>query len=162
MHILLGLHKVCRAAHTGTTKEASKPMMKRTVAALLTICMGIAIGVLLAVAGRSGTAVAAPPSPASSASPAPSQSPAYSSPARSRPAPNIGLEEGSSTAVGPGYYIRDYKGRVAVVPSGQAEPEMIFDIQTKMLPELDRQQLADGIYVATYEELIRLVEDYIS
>lgn len=134
-------------------------MIKRTVAALLTICMGIAIGVLLAVAGRSGTAVAAPPSAASSQ---PSQPPAASGPAYSRTAPEIGLEAGSSAPAASGYYIRDYKGRVAVVPSGQVEPEMIFDIQTKMLPELDRQQLSDGIYVETYEELIRMVEDYIS
>lgn len=156
----MDLYKILSAVHTYGTKEASKPMMKRTIAAVLTICMGIAIGVLLAVAGRSGTAVAAPPSPASHLpSPLSQQSsPGYEVPST----PSIAPEEGSSTAVGPGYYIRDYKGRVAVVPSGQTEPEMVFDIQTKLLPEMDRQQLTDGIYVETYEELIRLVEDYIS
>lgn len=60
------------------------------------------------------------------------------------------------------YLIRDYQGRVAVFLEGVEEPEMIFDIYTKTLPELDQQQLTKGIPVEGYQQMTRLVEDYIS
>lgn len=124
-------------------------MVKRMVTAVVTVLMGVGLGVLLAFAGHSGTAVAAPANqPPSSAE----------SPIASEIAPPPAPE----SAVAQGYYIKEYKGRVSVLRSGSEVPEMIFDISTKMLPELDRQQLSQGIYVETYEELVRLVEDYIS
>ena len=42
------------------------------------------------------------------------------------------------------------------------EPEMIFDIFVRTLPEMDQELLRQGIRVETYEELTRLIEDYIS
>ncbi len=39
---------------------------------------------------------------------------------------------------------------------------MIFDIFLRTLPEMDQQLLQEGIQVETYEELTRLIEDYIS
>ena len=61
-----------------------------------------------------------------------------------------------------GYTLRDYNGKVAVFPTGGTTPEMVFDVYTRMLPQADQQRLKDGIYVESYEELIQLVEDYIS
>ena len=39
---------------------------------------------------------------------------------------------------------------------------MIFDIFVRTLPDPDQQLLRQGIEVETYEELTRLIEDYIS
>ena len=61
-----------------------------------------------------------------------------------------------------GYYIVDYNGRVSVIRAGEEVPEMIFDIFTRTLPEVDQRQLEEGVYVGSYEELTRRVEDYIS
>lgn len=61
-----------------------------------------------------------------------------------------------------GYIIRDYDGKVAIFSVGSSVPEMVFDVYTRTLPEEDRERLASGVYVATYEELTALVEDYIS
>ena len=61
-----------------------------------------------------------------------------------------------------GYLLRDYHGRLAVVKAGEETPEMIFDVYTKTLPEADQSMLAEGIYVESYEELLSLIEDYVS
>lgn len=123
-------------------------MVKRVFAATGTVCLGIAIGVLLAFAGHSGTATAAMP-----------QAAPLGEAASLSDLPESGS---SQPAQEPGYYIKDYQGRVAVLKDGSQVPEMIFDIPTKMLPELDRIELARGIYVESYEEMLKLVEDYIS
>lgn len=61
-----------------------------------------------------------------------------------------------------GYYLRDHEGRIAVFPAGSDIPELVFDVYTRMLPQSDQDLLQQGVYVADYEELTRLVEDYIS
>ena len=61
-----------------------------------------------------------------------------------------------------GYYIRDWNGRVSIIRDGEETPEMIFDIYTRLLPEYDQQQLKEGLYVESYEELTAMIEDYIS
>ncbi|MEG0752877.1 MAG: hypothetical protein RR461_03520 [Angelakisella sp.] len=127
-------------------------MIKRVILTIVTIFSGIAIGVLLALAGRSGGFAMAEPVPETSSS----------AEASSEVGQLIIPEENASQSDLPGYFIKEYKGRVSVLKDGSEVPEMIFDIQTKLLPELDRRQLSEGIYVETYEELIRLVEDYIS
>lgn len=129
-------------------------MLKRAMLTIVTVFAGVAVGVLLALGGHSDSLAAAEPPPA----------PREVSSEIGAPA-TIGApippEEVSSTAAG-GYFIKEYSGRVSVIKDGSEVPEMIFDIQTKLLPEVDRRQLSEGIYVETYEELIRLVEDYIS
>ncbi|MEG1687189.1 MAG: hypothetical protein RR276_04835 [Angelakisella sp.] len=131
-------------------------MVKRLIAAAVTVAAGILLGVGLAVAGHSPTAAAASPK-AGRAQPA---APPSSQTSQSSVAGNPATSAGSQTAKG--YFIKEYNGHVSVMRSGSDQPEMIFDISTKMLPELDRKQLSDGIYVETYEELVRLIEDYIS
>lgn len=121
------------------------------ITAALTITAGVLAGVLLAIAGHSTSAIAAPMSSSASLLPDPTSMSGSEIP-----------EKSSSSQPESGYYIKEYKGRVAVVRVGSDTPEMIFDIHTKMLPELDRKQLSDGIYVKSYEEMLRLVEDYIS
>ena len=39
---------------------------------------------------------------------------------------------------------------------------MVFDVYVRLLPEYDRGQLNQGVYVKDYEELINRIEDYIS
>ena len=76
----------------------------------------------------------------------------------------IAKEESRSPQEPPreGYLLRDYRGRLAVVKAGEKTPEMIFDVYTKTLPEADQSMLAEGIYVESYEELLSLIEDYVS
>lgn len=64
--------------------------------------------------------------------------------------------------VSTGYYLRDHDGRIAVFPANSEIPELVFDVYTRMLPESDQELLRQGVYVADYEELTRLIEDYIS
>lgn len=79
--------------------------------------------------------------------------------------PQSGEEKSQSAQPAPreeGYYIIDYNGRVSILRVGDDLPDMIFDIYTRTLPQLDQEQLAEGVYVASYEELMRRIEDYIS
>ena len=61
-----------------------------------------------------------------------------------------------------GFRLGAYNGRVSVLSPATREPEMIFDIFVRTLPDPDQQLLREGIQVETYEELTRLIEDYIS
>ena len=63
-----------------------------------------------------------------------------------------------------GYYIRGYEGELAVFREKNSEqPMMIFGgIYLHQLPEYDRRQLEEGIYVKDYQTLTMLLEDYIS
>lgn len=60
------------------------------------------------------------------------------------------------------YMLRAYNGRLAVFMKGESEPQMIFDIPIKTLPEYDRRELEAGISVRDYQSLVALIEDYIS
>ena len=71
-------------------------------------------------------------------------------------------EEPPEEEVAAGYLLGEYKGRVSVLSPDTREPEMIFDIFVRTLPDADQQLLRQGIRVDTYEELTRLIEDYIS
>lgn len=63
---------------------------------------------------------------------------------------------------GGSYLLREHEGRIAVFREGAETPELIFDVYTRMLPEPDQAALEAGILVRDYEELTRLIEDYIS
>ncbi len=76
------------------------------------------------------------------------------------------LQESSTQALPqpetPGYYLRDHEGKLGVFVGNSSEPEIIFDVYIRYLPEYDRQQLAEGIYVGDYARLLSLIEDYTS
>ncbi len=61
-----------------------------------------------------------------------------------------------------GYWLRTDEGRLGVFLDGQEQPEMVFDVYVKYLPEADRIALEQGIYVDSYDELIKSIEDYVS
>lgn len=62
----------------------------------------------------------------------------------------------------PGYLLREHDGKLGVFVGESSEPEMLFDVYIRYLPEYDRQQLAEGIYIEDYAKLVSLIEDYIS
>lgn len=72
-----------------------------------------------------------------------------------RPAP------ASETPV-PLYVLADDGGRVAVYgPEGsEGEPVRVYEIHTRLLPELDQQRLRQGVPVYTEQELQQRLEDY--
>lgn len=60
------------------------------------------------------------------------------------------------------YILREREGRLAVFRRGESEPQMIFDVPVRVLPQADQYQLAEGIRVKDYQTLVRRIEDYIS
>lgn len=54
------------------------------------------------------------------------------------------------------YILREHEGRLAVFLKDKDTPEMVFDVYVRLLPEYDRGQLNQGVYVKDYEELIDL------
>ncbi len=60
------------------------------------------------------------------------------------------------------YLLKAYNGKLAVFTDDLIEPDLVFDIYLKTLPEFDQKQLEQGIRVQTYEKLTALIEDYIS
>ena len=60
------------------------------------------------------------------------------------------------------YLLREYEGKLAVFTDDLVEPDMVFDVYVKTLPEFDREQLKTGVRVETYDKLVNLIEDYIS
>lgn len=122
------------------------------LAGVFTAIAGVAIGTALALGSRPGTVSAG-----ETASPLREAPSSLSSISSSSSSSKVQAEEEAER-----YLIRDYQGRVAVFLEGVEEPEMIFDIYTKTLPELDQQQLTKGIPVEGYQQMTRLVEDYIS
>ncbi|MEY8357674.1 BofC C-terminal domain-containing protein [Anaerotruncus colihominis] len=60
------------------------------------------------------------------------------------------------------YLLRAYEGKLAVFTDDLVQPELVFDVYVRTLPELDQEQLSRGIRVKTYDELTSMIEDYIS
>ncbi len=60
------------------------------------------------------------------------------------------------------YWLRDYNGYLAVFGNEAEEPELIFQVFIRNLPQYDQQALQYGIGVQDYEELIARIEDFIS
>lgn len=60
------------------------------------------------------------------------------------------------------FTLADYNGRLAIFESGSEKPIEVFEIQTSSLPEQDKEKLIVGISASSYEELLRLTEDYTS
>lgn len=76
--------------------------------------------------------------------------------------PQSGSAAASRSQPDGGYWLTVYDGRLAAVRDGQTQPEIIYDVFVRVLPECDRLALEAGIYAATREELDALAEDYIS
>lgn len=127
-------------------------MIRRYLAAALTVTAAIAAGAAMALIPRLDVLAAPPALQAEKASlPEPSDAP----PELSAPSPSQPEEAA-------GYLLGEYGGRVSVLSPATREPEMIFDIFVRTLPDADQELLREGIRVETYEELTRLIEDYIS
>lgn len=60
------------------------------------------------------------------------------------------------------YLLRAYDGKLAVFTTDLVQPDMVFDVYVRSLPEYDQQQLSRGVRVETYDKLTALIEDYIS
>lgn len=125
-------------------------MLKRVLLTIVTVSLGLFAGAALAVLGHMQTEAVESPQVVSQSLPeSTSQSVA-------------GIEAQNLPQEEDGYYIKEYKGRISVMKGDNEVPEMVFDISTKMLPDVDKQVLQEGIYVASYEELVKVLEDYIS
>lgn len=62
----------------------------------------------------------------------------------------------------PHYLLKGYEGKLAVFIIGKEEPELVLDRYLHHLPDVDRLRLEEGIQVAQYSDLLRLIEDYTS
>ena len=60
------------------------------------------------------------------------------------------------------YIIKEYEGKLAVFSDKNDNPDIVFDVYLNQLPEYDRKQITDGIYVESYDKLISLIEDFTS
>ena len=60
------------------------------------------------------------------------------------------------------YILAEYEGKLAVFGCNELVPKKVFDIYVSTLPAYDRELLSQGIGVTDYEELVVLLEDYIS
>lgn len=60
------------------------------------------------------------------------------------------------------FVLKTYEGRLAVFSYGRDEPDTVFNVYVNRLPHYDQGQLNQGVTAKNYEELLRLIEDYIS
>ena len=60
------------------------------------------------------------------------------------------------------YLLRAYQEHIGVFRPGESQPAMVLDVWLHHLPAYDQQQLEQGIYLQSYEELVKRMEDYIS
>lgn len=59
----------------------------------------------------------------------------------------------------PLYIVRESGGRAAVFRSGEDKPYLLIDIDTALLSDCDRAQIAEGLYFTSESELRRFIED---
>lgn len=55
-----------------------------------------------------------------------------------------------------------YEGKLAVFEGESPYPNRVFDFLVRTLPAGDRSALSEGITVSSEEELLRLLEDFMS
>jgi len=60
------------------------------------------------------------------------------------------------------FVLKDYNGRLALFEFGGAEPIEVYDVYTSSLPGEESARMASGILARDEEELLRILEDYIS
>ena len=61
-----------------------------------------------------------------------------------------------------GFLLGVYEGRIALWKDTQPEPVKVFPYHARMLPAADRRALEEGIRFESAEDLIRLLDDYLS
>ena len=61
-----------------------------------------------------------------------------------------------------GFLLGIHNGQIALWQGEDPEPIKIFPYSAQMLPVADRRALEDGIRFETKEDLLRLMEDYLS
>ena len=61
-----------------------------------------------------------------------------------------------------GFLLGISDGRIALWKDGQADPVKVFPYRAETLPLADQQALENGIHLDSKEDLIRLLEDYLS
>lgn len=132
-------------------------MAKRLMMTLGIVIAAILLGVGLSLMAAGRTAKELSP-PATLSSEQTADAPKSPAPQAEKPAPGAAADETGSS----GYLLRAYEGRIAVFREGSTTPDLIFDVYTRMLPQPDQAALEVGILVQDYEELTRLIEDYIS
>lgn len=132
-------------------------MAKRLILSAAIVIAAIFFGLVLSFIYQATEPPASvPQQPAEAVSP-PQQKPQEPLP------PDPPAEEPAVTVPSPALWcLREHNGRLAIFKEGTDTPELIFDVYTRLLPSTDRTLLQQGIYAADYEELTRLVEDYIS
>lgn len=59
----------------------------------------------------------------------------------------------------PLFTVRESGGRAAVFRSGEDEPFLFIDIDTALLSDYDRAQLAEGLYFTSESTLRQFIED---
>lgn len=60
------------------------------------------------------------------------------------------------------YLLKEYEGRLALFDEEGNKPSVIFKVYTDNLPDMDKFKLKEGIYAESYEELLRMIEDFTS
>ena len=61
-----------------------------------------------------------------------------------------------------GFLLGIHEGRIALWKDLDPEPYKVFPYHAKMLPTADRRALEEGIRFDSAEDLVRLLEDYLS
>lgn len=83
-----------------------------------------------------------------------------------KPNGNIGSETGitvpATSANETVYILKDYNGQIAVFEQGKTEPFKITDALTANLPQVDQDDIRQGITLNGKKELNRALEDYCS
>lgn len=60
------------------------------------------------------------------------------------------------------YFLGNYGGYIALFPSEKADPVEIFPYKVSSLPPADQEKLHAGIPIETEQELVHILEDYLS
>ena len=60
------------------------------------------------------------------------------------------------------YVLKEFNGKLAVFQWGEREPAMIFDVPIDSLPEIDANQLKQGLKIKDDQELNDRIEDFVS
>lgn len=60
------------------------------------------------------------------------------------------------------FILGSHNGYVALWEGNDPQPKKVFPYSVSSLPPADQQRLKEGIPIESKEELIRLVEDYLS
>ena len=66
------------------------------------------------------------------------------------------------SAVAFGFLLGIYEGRIALWKDENPEPIKVFPYHARMLPASDRRALEEGIRFNSAEDLVRLINDYLS